>query len=57
VVKALESWLSRNQTRNIHIVLQGEGDGERAELEAKGLTATEQRLLVDAFLNRMRSDG
>ena len=56
MVKALESWLSRNQTRNIHIVLQGEGDGERAELEAKGLTATEQRLLVDAFLNRMRSD-
>jgi hypothetical protein len=57
VVKALESWLSRNQTRDIHIVLQGERDGERAELEAKGLTATEQRLLVDAFLNRMRSDG
>ncbi len=57
VVKALESWLSRNQTRNIHIVLQGEREGERAELEAKGLTATEQRLLVDAFLKRMGSDG
>ena len=30
-------------------MLQGSA-GERAELEAKGLTAAEQRLLVDAFL-------
>jgi ornithine cyclodeaminase/alanine dehydrogenase-like protein (mu-crystallin family) len=57
VVKALQSWLSRNQDRNIHIVLQGGRDGERAELDAKGLTAAEQRLLVDAFLKRMQSDG
>jgi ornithine cyclodeaminase/alanine dehydrogenase-like protein (mu-crystallin family) len=57
VVKTLQSWLSRNQDRNIHIVLQGGRDGERAELDAKGLTAAEQRLLVDAFLKRMQSDG
>jgi hypothetical protein len=57
LVKALESWLTRNQARNIHIVLQGEPDGERAELEATGLTAAEQRLLVDAFLKRMESNG
>jgi hypothetical protein len=57
LVKALQSWLSRNQARNIHIVLQGEPDGERAELEATGLTAAEQRLLVDAFLKRMGSNG
>jgi hypothetical protein len=57
VVKALQSWLSRNQDRNLHIVLEGGRDGERAELDAKGLTAAEQRLLVDAFLKRMQSDG
>jgi hypothetical protein len=57
VLKTMESWLGRNQARGIHIVLQGEHEGERAELEASGLTPAEQRRLVDAFLAKIDPGG
>ena len=51
VVNTLRSWLARNQSRGVHLVIDGK------ELEATGLSAAEQQRLIDAWLSRVGPVG